>query len=204
MAMRRIFLVRHGTPDLPDTPVYLGRTDVPLSPEGHRQAGQLAAYLAGQSMTVYTSPLRRCLETACALGETPIPVPGLREIDMGAWELRPRAEIKAQFPALYEARGQDLAHFRPPMGESFAQCATRAWAAFRSILRESEGDVAIVAHAGVNRALLCWVTGRPIRELLAFPQSYCGVTTLRLGAGGLALEALDHCPWGGERGGRVG
>ena len=108
---------------------------------------------------------------------------------------RPRAEIRALYPADYEARGRDFAHFAPPGGESFAQAARRARAALKGILEGSGGDVAVVAHAGVNRALLCAAAGRPLQDLMTFPQRYCGVSTLRLTPDGLAVERVDELLW---------
>ncbi len=176
---RKIYLIRHGRPEGDGQSRYLGRTDVPLSAEGRGQAARLGEALQGANITaVYSSPLRRCMDTAACLGRPVTAVPGLAEIDLGTWEGRLKAEIKALYPEEYAARGRDLEHFAPPGGECFAQVAQRALAALRTILAESRGDIAVVAHAGVNRALLCRLTGRPLGELFDIPQSYCGVILL--------------------------
>lgn len=196
MEDRRVYLIRHARPAGDGVPRFLGRTDPPLSPEGRIAARRLGRCLRALSPgAVYCSPLRRCVETARYLDANPIPVPGLEEIDMGAWDGLPRAEVRARFPDAYAARGRDFAHFAPPGGESFAQAAERARSALDRILAESRGNVAVVAHAGINRTLLCAAAGRPLSELMSFPQRYCGVSTLRVTADGPALEAVDELIW---------
>lgn len=201
MKERLIYLIRHAQPAGDGVPRFLGRADPPLSLEGRLMARRLGAYLGPVvEGAVYSSPLRRCLETARALDANCVPVPGLEEIDLGEWDGKARAEIQARYPEAYAHRGRDFAHFSPPRGESFSQVAQRAWRAMEEILVQSEGDMAVVAHAGVNRTLLCAVAGKPLQELMAFPQHYCGVSVLRASPTGLALEAVDQLLWLHPRG----
>ena len=37
--------------------------------------------------------------------------------------------------------------------------------------------------------------GRPLQDLMTFPQRYCGVSTLRLTPDGLAVERVDELLW---------
>lgn len=176
---RYIYLIRHAEPETDGVPRYLGRTDLPLSGPGRKHAAQMGEILRGKAVDhVFCSPLNRCVDTAGYVAPNPIVVPGLEEVDMGEWENAPRESIRARFPALYERRGADLADFCPPGGESFRMCADRAWKAFRAALSAYGGNVAVVGHAGVNRALLCCITGWELRSLMRFKQSYCGITTL--------------------------
>ena len=132
--MRTIYLIRHGKPEFPDERKYcIGRTDLPLSEEGRTQIRALGETFAGRRIEkIYTSPLKRCRESAAILQEVidrsiPIEVvDGLAEIDMGEWDGHSFDEIREQFPAEYVARGADMYDFRPPQGESFADCAGRA------------------------------------------------------------------------------
>jgi phosphoserine phosphatase len=65
----RIILVRHGHVEgiLPER--FRGRRDVDLSELGVRQAQATAQRIAGQwtPAIVYTSPLKRCVQTAAAI-----------------------------------------------------------------------------------------------------------------------------------------
>ena len=69
--MKRIYLIRHGHPDFPlGAHVCLGRTDLPLGPLGRMQACLLGEAFGPQSLEdVFSSPLRRCRDTAAPLGK---------------------------------------------------------------------------------------------------------------------------------------
>ena len=51
------------------------------------------------------------------------------------------------------------------------------------------------SKSAAHRALLCAAAGRPLQDLMTFPQRYCGVSTLRLTPGGLAVERVDELLW---------
>ena len=69
--MRTIYLIRHGKPEFPDERKYcIGRTDLPLSEEGRTQIRALGETFAGRRIEkIYTSPLKRCRESAAILQE---------------------------------------------------------------------------------------------------------------------------------------
>ena len=69
--MRTIYLIRHGKPEFPDERKYcIGRTDLPLSEEGRTQIQALGETFAGRRIEkIYTSPLKRCRESAAILQE---------------------------------------------------------------------------------------------------------------------------------------
>lgn len=85
----RISIIRHGRTEANDNGVYIGSTDLPLSAKG---AGELAAktdefdYPAVHR--VYSSPLKRCTETAEILfPDTELVISeGFRELDLGDFE----------------------------------------------------------------------------------------------------------------------
>ena len=199
---KRIYLVRHGQVHLPDLQqnYYLGQTDVPLTERGIRQAVWLQQFFADKKIAaIYHSPLRRCCETAerCADGRIPrMVIDDLREINMGQWEMIPIESIRATQPEAYRLRGEQIDTFCPPDGESFAQCQQRSVAAFQQIVEQMVpgSAVVIVAHAGVNRCLLSWVSGQPLKHLLSIPQPYGCVTTLIWQGQNWQVGPLVHCP----------
>ena len=66
--MRRLYLIRHGHPDFPlGAHMCLGHTDTPLGAPGRMQACALGRGLGDRGLTVFSSPLVRCLETAAIL-----------------------------------------------------------------------------------------------------------------------------------------
>ena len=102
--MKRVYLIRHCLPEFPGGEKYcLGRTDFPLGPEGLLQAEQTARALPPVTM-VFSSPLRRAVQTAQAIGE-PVILEGLQELYAGDWDGLPFSEIRVRYPELYAARG---------------------------------------------------------------------------------------------------
>lgn len=172
MIPRRLYLVRHGA-TLGGAGRYIGNIDLPLSSRGENEAMALRRYLAGVDFqAVYCSDLGRSIRSAQLIAGTdsPTPHPGLREVAMGQWEGLSHAEAATRFPDDYRRRGENLAEYGAPGGESFAQCRARATLAIREILAECHGDVLIVAHAGVNRVLLCHWLGMRTNDMFRLGQ----------------------------------
>lgn len=195
----RIYLVRHGRPELPDRNIrFLGRSDLPLSGEGRGQAGELKKVfdtlpLAG----VYTSGLKRADETASIIaGHRDIAItviPALQEIAFGKWELLSMDEIRRKDPGAYEERGRDFAHFRPEGGENFLKVQQRAWPAFLSLVGQ-QGNILVTAHSGVFKVLLLTLLDLPWKKLFTLRQDYCGVHVLQRSGGELTVEKLNWSP----------
>lgn len=180
--MRRLYFVRHGKPEFPNgEKCCIGWTDLPLSEEGRSQMAEMAKKLETEEIErIYTSPLKRCVESAKILSGGRIPIEiaeDLKEIGMGAWEGLPFSVIRERYPQDYEERGRDIAYFCPQGGESFTMCQKRAVQAFRRISRESRGNVILMTHAGVNRALISYLENRNLRDLLSIPQEYAQIYT---------------------------
>lgn len=191
-----IFLLRHGAIDNPPPRRFLGRSDLPLNADGVRQARDLARWMGVLPFRrVCASPLSRAVETAALVSGRPAAaierVETLVEIDLGAWEGLSLAEVQVRFPGAYEQRGQDLAAYRTPGGESFAQVADRACPALADLARDRSGPLLVVAHMGVNRAVLSRLLGRPLALLLDIPQAYAAVNVLCAGPQGLEVAAVN-------------
>ncbi len=151
--MKRIYLIRHAQPEFPGGErMCLGSTDLPLSVLGQVQARDLAGRLPPVT-AVYSSPLRRAIQTARAIGPDVTLLPGLRELDAGAWDGLTFREIRQQYPKLYEARGKDPS-LLPPGAESPGLGLLRFQNAMEEAAAQSEGDAAVVAHGGIIAAFL--------------------------------------------------
>ena len=180
---RMIYLIRHGEPDFgPAGPVCLGRMDLPLSEKGKEQAKVLAKYFSSIDVTtVYHSPLTRCRQTAELLSLGPravIAVNGLEEVDMGKWDGLAFEEIKLRYPDLYEHRGIDPDKIAPTDGESLEAAGNRFSISFYELIRASDGDIAVIAHAGVNKMLLGALLNLDGRQSVKLPQPYCCLNRL--------------------------
>lgn len=200
--MRRIYIVRHGKPDMGDGGKrYIGITDLPLSPDGKKQAERMGGWLARKNIReIYSSPLRRCRETAGIIrkaGKYPRTVllrDDLREMSMGSWENRTFSDIKANYPQEYKERGANPGYYKIPGGETFREAGERMEKCVNKI-RESQGNIVIVAHAGAVRGYLCRLLGKSPDEVMSLPQAYGSVTI---------LEETDDAFSGTPKGIRIG
>lgn len=117
--------------------------------------------------------------------------PALREIDLGDWEMRERAEIARLDPEAWRAWGADIVGYRPPGGESFADVAAR----LRPLLAGLLGDggptrMAIAGHAGVDRVALAILVDLPLDRLFVFAQPYGAVHRLDIDAHGARIAPV--------------
>jgi molybdenum cofactor cytidylyltransferase len=195
---RAIYLVRHGAiRQLGEEKRYVGQLDLPLIAEGRRQAVALRERLRHAPLTaIYCSDLQRSMETAAIIagphGLEPRIVRDFREIGLGDWEGLPFEEVRRRYPAEHEERGRDFIHFRPPGGENFLDCACRVLPAFYRIMHSSRGDILMVAHAGVNRTLLCQVLGKSMDTLFEVEQDYGCLNLVRYQDLAFELEILNE------------
>ncbi len=151
--MKRVYLIRHGAPDFPGGQrMCLGSTELPLSEEGWLQSKAMANALPPVT-AVFSSPLLRAVQTARVIGLPVNILPGLRELDAGAWDGLTFREIRERYPALYEARGTDPS-LLPPGAEAPDQGRLRFRGAMEEAAGRAPGDLAVVAHGGIIAAFL--------------------------------------------------
>jgi len=145
-----IYLLRHGETAWNAERRYQGLTDIPLSERGLAALGR--ADFAPER--VYVSPLRRAAETAAVLfpGAEQVSVPGLREMDFGAFEGRNAGEM-AEDPA-YRTWVEGGCSGRCPGGEGWAEFSARTCAAFEELMEDAPDPLVIVAHGGTQMAVL--------------------------------------------------
>ena len=191
--------MRHGSVIGAETRRFIGHLDVPLSPLGEAQLTALAYRLRGVPFdAIYSSDLVRTRRSAEILaaprGLTAIMEPALREFAMGRWEGLTAEEIRALDAVAFDAWMADVGRFQFPGGESLPDLYARVWPAFEALVaRHAGGTVAVVAHGGSNRAILCRVLGLPPERLLALGQDYGALSVLELSGPRWILRTLNHC-----------
>jgi probable phosphoglycerate mutase len=163
--MTKLYLIRHGATVLSKEDRFAGASDVALSDAGIAQAEALGRRLAGERIAaVYCSDMHRTVHTAQAVANphqlTPIPRPGLREINHGHWEGMVHKEVETRFADEYQAWDADPLLTAPPGGETGLQVLARSLPALAEIVRAHPDDtVAVVSHKATNRLLLCSILG---------------------------------------------
>ncbi|MBE0583807.1 MAG: histidine phosphatase family protein [Desulfofustis sp.] len=191
-----IYLIRHGEIPQSTPRRFIGQRDLPLTDRGKEQIARLAPILASRFVDrVVCSPLGRCLDSAriicLRLGCRPDVQPALKEVSLGGWEGLRVSDVRARYPGAYEARGLDVAGFRPSEGESFADLQHRVWPVFETIAAQTETATAVVAHAGVNRVILCTILGMPLANLFRIDQGYGCLNTIEVSKQGCRIKGLN-------------
>jgi probable phosphoglycerate mutase len=194
-----IYLLRHGEITGASTKRFIGQTDVKLSRTGLDQADFWQTYFSGIHLDrVFTSPLSRTVRTAeivSGLAREEITlVEELKEINLGEWDGKTVKEVKESFPGEWEKRGHDLTSYRPPLGESFSDLSQRILPVFQRISTENSGNILIVAHAGVNRMILCRLLNKKREDLFTIPQAYGCLNIIDNGKTELQVQEIDREP----------
>lgn len=150
-----LLLVRHAATKGNREKRFIGATDEPLSELGRLQA--MERHLP-EPQRVWCSPLRRAQESAQLLwpDQTPIVLPGLRELDFGQWEGKTWEQVGN--PAVYDPWIAEDSSAAFPGGETLGAFRARTTDALKEIAavcrKEGLNSAAIVTHGGVLMALL--------------------------------------------------
>jgi broad specificity phosphatase PhoE len=158
-ASREVWLVRHAETEWSRSGRHTGRTDVPLTDAGRERARELAAHFAGREFAlVLTSPLERARETArlAGLGDACEVREDLLEWDYGDYEGITTPDIRKEHPDWYLWRDG------VPNGETPDEVAARCDRVVAEVAGV-DGDVAIVAHGHILRALAARWIEEPVR-----------------------------------------
>ena len=144
-----IYLIRHGKTRANEDHLYCGSTDLPLSPKGRAELGELRYDI--HPTRFVTSGMRRTNETLRSLfGDVPfLADTRFREVDFGDFEMKSYDMLKDD--PTYQAwiTGDNEANV-PPKGESGVQMTRRVLAAFS----ELPDGTALISHGGVIAAIM--------------------------------------------------
>lgn len=177
-ALPLLYIGRHGETAWTLSGQHTGRTDMPLTENGERQARALGERLRRVSFAkILTSPSQRAVRTAelAGFGAVAEIEAELAEWDYGAYEGRRTAEILTERP--------DWQLFRDgaPGGESPEAIGARADRVVAHI-RAVHGNVLVVSSAHISRVLTA--------RWLGLPAS--GGRYLVLGTASLSILGYEH------------
>lgn len=190
-----LLLVRHAEPVRVE--LAEGRADPVLHERGRAQAGLLAGYLAGEQIeAVYTSPLRRAVQTADVIADSkglrPVVDEGLSEFDRDASFYIPMEELRATKDERFIAMTQNRFDDYEVQPEEFRR---RVVGAIERIIELNPSRrVAVVCHGGVINAYLGHILG--IERLLWFEPRYSSIARVAAARSGprsvLCLNETSH------------
>ncbi|MFC1911450.1 histidine phosphatase family protein [Chloroflexota bacterium] len=180
--MAELILARHGETAWNVEKVFRGRADVDLDRVGLKQAELLGKYLSNWELeAVYSSPLRRALDTANMVAryqKVAVRVAeGLTDFDYGEWQSVPEQEVKKLYPALLNEWHSNPHKAKMPSGESLEDVRRRAVELINDILPRHRGNVLLVSHRVVIKVLICDFLGLDNSHFWNIRHDICGITT---------------------------
>ncbi|MCI5046186.1 MAG: histidine phosphatase family protein [Aquisalinus sp.] len=186
MGRRRLYLMRHGHVDYFAEDVTDFRM-VPLTKSGREQAASAGKAMSDiQFDAVYHSGLPRTLQTAeivMSSNTLSASVPhqtasGMEELRGGVFVTDSREELAARLAFSFETAHEPEAEFLPG-GERFSEAYQRITSSFEDlVLAKSWRTALLVAHEGVNRILLSYVSKAGLKGLGTFEQDLACINIL--------------------------
>lgn len=164
-----LIIARHGETDWNAEARLQGQQDTLLSIEGQNQTRRVAELLKRLPITqVFSSPLKRCRETANSIATAnpghPVVITSdlLKETALGILEGELKAEQSTpELARHYEAFSQDEINYRIPGGENLRDVATRVGQFFadRAETLRNPGVQLVVGHRNLNKMILRHLLG---------------------------------------------
>uniref|UniRef100_A0A8C7S8A9 6-phosphofructo-2-kinase/fructose-2,6-biphosphatase 4b n=1 Tax=Oncorhynchus mykiss TaxID=8022 RepID=A0A8C7S8A9_ONCMY len=161
---RSIYLCRHGESDH-NVKGRIGG-DSGLSGRGKEFAKCLEKFIQEQNikdLKVWTSQMKRTIQTAEAVAVPYEQWKALNEIDAGVCEEMMYEEIQGHFPQEFALRDQDKYRYRYPKGESYEDLVQRLEPVIMELERQE--NVLVICHQAVMRCLLAYFLDKSAEEL---------------------------------------
>ncbi|XP_062247561.1 6-phosphofructo-2-kinase/fructose-2,6-bisphosphatase 2-like isoform X1 [Platichthys flesus] len=159
-----IYLCRHGESHHNEEGRIGG--DAELSERGKQFAVALKDFVEEHRLSdlkVWTSQLRRTIQTAEELGVPYEQWKILNEIDAGVCEDMTYKMIEETLPEEFAMRDQDKYHYRYPGGESYQDLVQRLEPVIMEL--ERQGNVLVICHQAVMRCLLAYFLDKGADDL---------------------------------------
>lgn len=193
----RLILVRHGESSWNEEGRVQGFYDAELSERGRQQAEHIAQALSPKKIAaVYSSPLKRALDTARAIAQAHLlevhTDPDLKEIDLGELEGLTIDELRSQHSEFLREWREGRGSFRMPGGESLNELQERAWRAIRRIVpSHTQGAVVVVSHTFTNMSIICHALGLETSHFRRLKQDIAAISILDYDKKGFFLALLN-------------
>jgi len=183
--MTTLILMRHGETLSNIRQIYQGQGDGELSPLGIEQARHASRFLKDTGIcAVYCSDLQRAVNTAKMIakphGLRVRPLKDLRERFYGKWEGKKFSELEKEYGKLYKLWLVHPNRAGIPGAEKLRALQKRGVRAIEKIVRTHRNKtVLVVAHGGMNRAILFSYLGLDLNSFWKIRQENCCINIIR-------------------------
>ena len=180
----RLILARHGETSWNRERRNQGQNPTELNAQGIRQAQKVAQALRLFPVrALYSSPLRRAMQTSEIIGQTLslpiIPRDGLMEMDLGLVDGLTNDEMTRRFRDITDRWRRDPSSVQMPGGESLQEVQERASLTLETIRHENpDGHAAAVSHNFVIGVIVLRILGLPLSGFQRIRVELGSLTTL--------------------------
>ena len=175
-----LHLIRHTTPAI-DKGICYGQSDIPLENTFTVEFNRILENIPSGTEIIYSSPLTRCSQLACALGaQLNLPVVHdhrIMELNFGDWEMNQWDKIDQSVLMHWM---ENYVSIPCPNGESYRDLALRVKTFLSDIAIQNYTSAIIVSHAGTIRAIYSAILELPLEESFDLKIEYGGYVHLRL------------------------
>lgn len=188
-----LFFIRHGEREVSGDRMLMSLTAI-----GFRQADITGKRLESMRINrIYVSDMLRAQQTAQEINQhihvETIVRSGLQEINMGVCDGRGWAYAQEAYPDFwrkFQTHEEDIAY---PEGESGQDVWSRSKLVLDEILSSRCDNVAIVAHGGTIRIMICGMLGLPMQKRfqLGDPVEFCGISHVKVVDGRFYLQSFN-------------
>lgn len=157
-----IYMTRHGESTNNIKNIIGGDTN--LSNSGKKYGIFLKKYFSSTSLDIWTSTLKRTIETASYLNHPYKTYENLNEIDAGDFDNLVLNNIKLDFPKVYNTRNNDKLNNSYPHGENYLNLQLRVIPILNQINMKKDTTLLIISHKAVCRVIYSYFTNTPLSE----------------------------------------
>lgn len=163
--MARILLLRHSHSEANAKGILAGRApNISLSKKGIEEREKLNLRLTGAKFDqIFSSPMKRCLETIELFENKPNIIKDFQEVDYGDWTGR-------KMSSLSRKKEWRLIHTNPtnvrfPNGETLPEVQVRSLNGIANYVNPKSKNVLVVTHADVIKVLILHALGTHMDNL---------------------------------------
>ncbi len=179
--MGNLILIRHGESELNKEGIFFGQLDPNLTEKGREQGAKARKILKGiEYEKIYTSPLKRALETAEIINinqKELIFEDRLKELNFGILEGMTYDEILKKYPKEAKKLEEEWQTYNYQTGESLLELQKRVIDFIKSIDLGGK-NIILVCHWGVINSILSYYFSKDLNGYWKYSPNYAGITII--------------------------
>lgn len=130
----------------------------------HALADWVESNIRGESLTIWTSTLKRTIASAQYINHSKVALRALDEIDAGICDGMTYDEVASQMPDEYAARAANKLKYRYPQGENYLDVMQRLEPVLFELERQ-KNPVLLVTHQAVLRCIFAYFLDIDLEEI---------------------------------------